>query len=163
QDRLLRNDADRAALLDLYRQVRSGKRIPLDDTNPLVDLLRLSGIARPAGRQNAKGKMTKVGPSGAGSFFPFSFFNLHSSGTLAVRNRIYRRAFDAGWVQQHMPDAELRRQRAAFRRGVFRTAAVAASLLAIVGGLSWTAVSRGQIAEARLGRMYVATGMRLVD
>jgi hypothetical protein len=51
RDRLLRSDADRASLPDLYRQVRDGKRVPVDDTNPLVELPRLSRIARVAGVQ----------------------------------------------------------------------------------------------------------------
>src|SRR5205085_8743990 len=33
-----------ASLLDLYARVRSGIRVPADDTSPLVDILRLSGI-----------------------------------------------------------------------------------------------------------------------
>src|SRR5207248_2081666 len=46
RDRLLKTEADRAALLELYRQVWLGRRVPDDDTNPLCSLLRLSGIAR---------------------------------------------------------------------------------------------------------------------
>src|SRR5262249_27437065 len=85
RERLLRGEADPAAVLALYRQVWSGRRVDVDDTNPLVSLLRLSGITRVAG------------------------------GRLRVRNRIYERIFDAAWVAAHMPDAELRRQRAAYR------------------------------------------------
>src|SRR5207302_10946293 len=44
RERLLRSEEDRAALLDLYRQVWSGKRVRDDDTNPLRSLLKLSGI-----------------------------------------------------------------------------------------------------------------------
>jgi hypothetical protein len=47
----------------------------VDDTNPLIDLLRLAGIARVA------------------------------EGRLRVRNRIYERVFDREWIAQHMPDA----------------------------------------------------------
>src|SRR5207248_5415088 len=94
RERLLNSEADRAALLDLYGQVRSGKRVALDDTNQLVSLLRLSGITQVA------------------------------EGQLQVRNRIYERVFDRAWVTNHMPDAELRRQRAAYRLGIVRATAV---------------------------------------
>src|SRR5205085_2307968 len=56
-------------------------------------------------------------------------------GQLRVRNRIYARVFDREWVRTHMPDAELRRQRAAYRRGVLRTAGVGAVVLTVVAGL----------------------------
>ncbi len=59
-------------------------------TNPLIGILRLSGIA------------------------------LATGGYLRVRNHIYERVFDQEWVKTNMPDAELRRQRAAYRRGLLR-------------------------------------------
>ena len=46
RDRLLRSEADLAGLLDLYGRVRTGKRVGPDDTNPLLELLRLSGVVR---------------------------------------------------------------------------------------------------------------------
>src|SRR5947209_19148444 len=95
RERLLRSEADRASLLDLYGKVRAGQPVRPDDTNPLIDLLRLSGIARLTGN------------------------------SLVVRNRIYERVFDRSWVVEHMPDAEVRRQKAAYRRGLVRATAVA--------------------------------------
>jgi hypothetical protein len=74
--------------------VWTGKRVLDDETNPLVSLLRLSGVTRVQNRR------------------------------LYVRNRIYARVFDKAWIAANMPDAEVRRQRAAFRRGVLRTASV---------------------------------------
>ncbi len=106
RERLLRSEADQAALLDLYAQIRAGKRLKADDTNQLVGILRLSGIARIV------------------------------EGYLLVRNRIYFRVFDREWVLAHMPDAELKRQKAAYRLGVMRTAAVAAVILISVAGLA---------------------------
>src|SRR5262249_46551421 len=82
RERLLRSEADLASLLELYSTIRQGKRVADDETNPLVSLLRLSGITRAV------------------------------AGSLQVRNRIYARVFDRAWVGQHMPDAELRRQKA---------------------------------------------------
>src|SRR5439155_24031733 len=75
RERLLNSEADRASLLDLYARVWAGKRVGVDDTNPLLDLLRLSGIAKSA------------------------------AGRLEVRNRIYARVFDREWIIQHMPDS----------------------------------------------------------
>lgn len=54
-------------------------------------------------------------------------------GKLRIRNRIYRQVFDADWVHTHMPDAELRRQRAAFYQGLFRATAVAAIVIVMLG------------------------------
>ena len=106
RERMLRSEVDLAGLLNLYAQVRGGKRIRDDVTNPVIGILRLSGIAR--------------GPSGH----------------LAVRNRIYERVFDREWVKTNMPDAELQRQRAAYRRGLLRATAVAALILILLSGSS---------------------------
>jgi hypothetical protein len=124
RERLLRSGAGYlpagdvvASLLDLYAQIGRGKRVPPDDTNQLVSLLRLSGITRV------------------------------EQGQLRVRNRIYERVFDRAWITQHMPDAELRRQRAAFQRGLLRAAAVSAVILAAMGGLALTAVRQARRAD----------------
>src|SRR5262249_51531340 len=94
RERELRGGGDLARPLSLYAQVRQGKRIRDDVTNPLISILRLSGIAHVTG------------------------------GYLRVRNRIYERVFDREWVKTNMPDAELRRQRTAYRRGLLRATAV---------------------------------------
>jgi WD40 repeat protein len=117
RDRLLKSEADRASLLDLYGRVRARQRVLDEETNPLVSLLRLSGIVRVA------------------------------DGRLRVRNSIYERVFDRAWVVQHMPDAEQRRQRAAFRQGVARATAVAAVIVALVLGLAGTAMEQAHRAD----------------
>src|SRR5262245_56851715 len=99
RERMLRSEVDVADLLSLYEQVHRGKRVEDDETNPVVSVLRLSGITR------------------------------IEEGRLRVRNRIYQRVFDRAWVRANMPDAELRRQRAAYRRGLLRAAAVAALII----------------------------------
>lgn len=48
RERILRSEAEVPALLDLYLKVWSDQRVPDDETNPLVTVLRLSGIARAA-------------------------------------------------------------------------------------------------------------------
>jgi Txe/YoeB family toxin of Txe-Axe toxin-antitoxin module len=119
RERILRSDVDQAALLDLYIQVRSGKRVMDDETNWLVSILRLSGILRV------------------------------SKGVLQVRNRIYERVFDRGWVEAHMPGGELRRQKAAYRRGIVRTASVALVVLLAVLAAGLINSNRGAAASWR--------------
>ena len=118
RDRLLRTEVDRAALLDLYGKICAHKKRVLDDeTNPLVSVLRLAGVTRVI------------------------------DGYHRVRNRIYYRVFDREWINANMPDAELRRQRAAYRRGMARTAAVAAVILFLMAGLAFSAIREKRHAD----------------
>jgi AAA domain-containing protein/WD40 domain-containing protein len=130
RERLLGSEADRASFLELYRQVRSGWRVRLDDTNQLVTLLRLSGIVRVEASR------------------PPTSYTLHPTPSLAVRNRIYERVFDRRWVMLHMPGAELRRQRVAFRRGLLRSAVVSTVILAVVSGLALSERLQARRADA---------------
>jgi hypothetical protein len=95
-----------------------------------VSLLRLSGIVRSEG------------------------------GVLRVRNRIYERVFDAAWVAANMPDAELRRQRAAYRQGLWRAIAASGTVMAITAGLALAALNQARRAEegqrALRRHLYVA-------
>lgn len=106
RERLLRAEADRVSLLDLYLRVWQRAGVPDDPANPLVSILRLAGVVRA------------------------------EQGLLIVRMPIYERVFDRAWVLAHMPDAEIRRQREAYRRGILRTAAVAMLAILVVGGLA---------------------------
>jgi|GEM_PF-2606519 len=110
RERMLRSEADLAGLLSLYAQVRRRQRVRDDETNPLVSVLRLSGITRAEG------------------------------GNLSVRNRVYERVFDQEWVKANMPDAELRRQRAAYRRGVWRATLIAAVFLVAISSLTFLTI-----------------------
>ncbi|HEX8188372.1 MAG TPA: AAA-like domain-containing protein [Pyrinomonadaceae bacterium] len=112
RERLLRGETERVALLDLYGRVLAGRNVPDDETDPIVNALRLSGIARDEG------------------------------GLLRVRNRIYGHVFDRAWVVANMPDAELQRQRAAYRRGLVRAAAVAAVIFILLGALAVVALTQ---------------------
>ena len=106
--RILSAEADRAGLLHLYETIRARKRTRDDETNPLVAHLRLSGLTRVL------------------------------EGYLWVRNRIYFRVFDREWVNANMPDAEVRRQKAAFQRGLVRASLVAAVIIvSLLGGIVW--------------------------
>ncbi len=117
RQRLLHSDVGIADLLDLYRRVRNGKSVPDKETGPLVDALRLSGITRT------------------------------ESGQLKVRNRLYASVFDQQWISANMPDAELRRQRTAYRRGLVRAALVSAVILVLVSGLALLALLQWRQAE----------------
>ncbi len=135
RERLLRTEVDLASLLDLYGKVQAGKRVNADDTNPLVELLRLSGIVR--GSSADRFASIRGCPLGG----------VHSSTpSLAVRNRIYARVFNREWVRAHMPDAEARRQRAAYRRGLTRATVLSGIVLAVVGSLALTSL---RLAEDR--------------
>jgi AAA-like domain/PEGA domain len=101
RERMLRSETDTAALLTLYEKIRDGKTVRDDETNPLISVLRLSGIARV------------------------------DNGVLHVRNRIYNKVFDDDWVNANMPGAEVRRQRAAYKRGLKRAFAIVMALLVL--------------------------------
>ncbi len=136
RERLLRAEADRASLLYLYGQVLGRKRVPDDETNPLVSVLRLSGLTREV------------------------------QGLLHVRNRIYRKVFALEWIQTNMPDAEVRRQKAAFRRGLVGASTVAIILITVVAGLALVAIKqRNRARQEELGksRLLYAAAMNLVQ
>jgi len=120
RDRLLRSlndERDVANLLTLYDRIVAGKSVPDRKSDALVGVLRLSGIARPVGS------------------------------LLQVRNRIYERVFDRRWVREHMPGAELRRQRAAYFLGLLRAVAVSLILLTGIGSLALIALDKAGIAR----------------
>jgi WD40 repeat protein len=117
RNQILRRDLDHAALLTLYRTVHAGRPVRHDETNPLINVLQLSGIARAV------------------------------DGHMRVRNRVYEHVFDAEWVLENMPDAELRRQRAAYRRGMLRAAGLATAILVVVTALAVYAMSQTRLAR----------------
>ncbi len=120
RERLLRSEVELASLLALYAQVQQGKRVEDEEMNPLGGVLRLAGVVRV------------------------------ENGLLKPRNRIYARVFDRAWVAKNMPDAELQRQRAAYRRGVIRTSAIAALLIALIGALLFVALKQRNFAKAQM-------------
>ena len=122
RERMLRSEVDLASLLEMYSAVWRHKRVPDDETNPLASILLLSGIARSV------------------------------NGNLEVRNRIYGRVFDAEWVKSSMPDAEVRRQRAAYRRGLLRATGIAAAVLVVISGLAIIAFREYRRADAQRQR-----------
>jgi len=131
RERLLRSDADRIKLLRLYRKVHLTTHItgifrlglglekiaPVADeeTNPLVSVLRLSGITR------------------------------EEKGFLKVRNRIYYQAFDRNWVLANMPEVEIWRWVVYFLTGLKRLTRflVSMAILLTLLGFSISFLSRG--------------------
>jgi WD40 repeat protein len=147
RERMLRSEVDRGGLLTLYAQVHRGRRVRDHETNPLISVLRLSGITRV------------------------------DNGFLKVRNPIYGRVFDRQWIHESMPDAELRRQRSAYRRGVIRATAVWTIVILLLSALSFTALDQARrarraeqdateklwgsyLAQARAGRWSGRAGRR---
>jgi WD40 repeat protein len=136
RDRLLRGAAEVSALLDRYQRVWRGRVVPASDADPLTGALQLAGITRADG------------------------------GRLRVRNRIYARVFDRAWISASLPDAEMRRQRAAYRRGVWRTALISAVLLALISWLALTAVRQRNRAEQQAAlnrRLLYFAQMKIVQ
>jgi AAA domain-containing protein/carboxypeptidase family protein len=143
-NRILRGDTDIAGLLDLYERVRryNGvgepgsvlqrvwhrlRRARVDETSQFVSVLWLSSIVR----------ITR--------------------GYLYVRNRIYHRVFDEEWVRDSMPDAELRRQRRAYRKGLLRAAIIATIVILLILVLGIYAIdqrNRSRTALAEAARQY---------
>ncbi len=101
RERMLRSEVDTPGLLTIYERILNGKAVRDDETNPLISVLRLSGITRV------------------------------DNGILKVRSRVYKEVFDHDWVISNMPGAELRRQRAAYKRGLKRAFAIVLALLVI--------------------------------
>ena len=130
RNRLLRSgEADTTALLEKYREALGRRGTRDDDTDPLCDVLRLAGVVRGT-----------------------------DDGRLIVRNRIYGSVFHRGWVDSHLPEAEVVRQRAAFRRGVLRAALIAGLIVVTLGVLSAYAFQQKTFAEesARLAEELTA-------
>jgi WD40 repeat protein len=107
RERLLRSkEVELAALLELFGRIHRQSAVQYDENNRLFSVLQLSGITRV------------------------------DHGALVVRNRIYAKAFNQEWIKSNRPDAEARRQRAAFRRGAVRTGIIALIISAAISLLA---------------------------
>ncbi len=74
---LLKSEVDLMRLLDLYEQTRTLTQVVYQETNPLCDVLRKSGVVAV------------------------------KDGRFAVRNRIYAHVFDETWIEQYRDSDEL--------------------------------------------------------
>lgn len=77
RERILRTEADLGKLLELYVRIHKGEEVRDDETDDLINQLRLAGIVYVEDQR------------------------------LRVRNRIYREVYDPSWVAAVLPDAEL--------------------------------------------------------
>ncbi|MBX7133905.1 MAG: AAA-like domain-containing protein [Fimbriimonadaceae bacterium] len=111
----------RGQMLNAYRQILAGKRLIVDDSEWRLAALRLSGAVKDEG------------------------------GTIVSRNRIYATVFDRSWIRANMPEAEVRRQRAAAIKAMIKTGTVALLVTAIVGYLAYRS-SRLADQQAQLKR-----------
>ena len=127
RDRLLQSEVDLTALLDLYARARQNARVADDETNPLTSILKLSGIVRV------------------------------ERGELKVRNRIYTQVFDREWVRAHIPGAELRRQRIAYRQGLVRALALSSAVLVVFVGLAMYGFLQARRANHNAALAHIAT------
>ncbi|HLK56087.1 MAG TPA: AAA-like domain-containing protein, partial [Chthonomonadaceae bacterium] len=125
-NRILRSGRDTAAMLTLYRQVGRGDRVQDDPANPLVTELKLAGIVRV------------------------------EEGRLRVRNRIYAREFDAAWVRESMPDAEVRRQREAYHQGMIRASSIYGTVALVICGLALATLWQKHQADRNANRARTA-------
>lgn len=120
----------RADVLSTYLNVLEGKRVVDDESNRVVVILKLSGIVKSDGR------------------------------FLLVRNRIYEHVFDRTWIEEHMPEQELRRQRHSYLRGAWRTATALGTVIAIVAAtaaFAWSSRMQAIAAKNRLDyQLYVS-------
>jgi WD40 repeat protein len=140
RNRLLNSVSDLAGLLEMYARIRRGKRVDDDPADPYCATLQLAGVVRSV------------------------------NGRLRVRNRIYERVFDGQWILLHMPDAELRRQRSAYRRGLWRATGFACAILTALSALAVMAFRQADLAvkaqrqlSLTLSRNLVANGIRLAE
>lgn len=137
RERLLRSEVDLAEVLNQYSRIRNPSRLlPVqdDESNPILSLLRLSGITR------------------------------LEHGQPEVRNRIYNHVFDQEWIKNNMPDGEIRRQKKAFWRGVRKTVMISAIFLLISSSLGIYSYRQRNLAlqeEQKAGRLLYAAKMNL--
>jgi WD40 repeat protein len=96
----------RSQVLELYRRLLRGRPIAAEDENPLIAVMKLSGVSKEEG------------------------------GKLLLRNRLYETIFNAHWIKASLPDAERRRQKAAARSGAIRVAGVSVVVLAIFAAIA---------------------------
>ena len=127
-----KSESDLAAVLDLYGRVRAGKMVLFDKENRNIEFLLLAGIVAVRDRvPPLRNFLRKLGALLHGR--PLTGAEKVSEQVLVVRNRVYERVFDKRWIRAHMPGAEARRQRAAFRRGLFYAAGLAVVVFAVIG------------------------------
>lgn len=97
----------RSRVLDAYLAVLEGRRpVRDDDTDPVVSVLKLSGLVKVV------------------------------DGRLAIRNQVYRRAFDRAWAEANLPEAERKRVQSAARRARAQVIGIAGLVTLAFAGIA---------------------------
>jgi len=126
-----KSESELVAVLDLYGRVRAGQMVLFDKENRNIEFLLLAGIVAVRDRvPPLRNFLRKLGAMLRGK--PMTAAEKVSEQVLVVRNRVYARVFDKHWIRTHMPGAEARRQRAAFRRGLLLAAGLAVAVFAVI-------------------------------
>src|SRR5205085_5968781 len=87
------------------------------EIHPLIAILKLSGVVQSFG------------------------------GLLHIRNRIYAHVFNRTWIRAMMPDAEIRRQRAAYWKGMLRATCISAVVFLAMAALTMAALNQKRRAD----------------
>lgn len=143
QDYLLRDADCRVELLKLYERIVRRRFVPVDLESPLITSLRLAGVVR------------------------------IRSGRLVQRNRIYSTVFNEDWIDRHLPEFEVRRQRSNYRRSFWTAVGLGSLLVTLFGGIAASAVLSARraheaevesrrLAQQRLEALNAAREMRYV-
>jgi len=114
----------RNRVLEVHRKLLKKQHVGTDQDDPSVATLLLAGVAK------------------------------DEVGRLVLRNRVYEQVFNEQWRRASMPDAEVRRQRGAYRRGALRVGLIAGSVLVVVGSLT---IKLALLAAERDDALKVAT------
>lgn len=115
--RLLSGSTDTVRVLELYSRVLRGSVSVRAESPELLFDLLLSGAVKAA------------------------------DGTMRVRNRLYGQVFNEAWVRGNTPEAERKRQRNAFHRGLLRTASVLGIFCLILGFVVLWALRQASLAR----------------
>ena len=97
----------RIQVLDAYGRMLGQRRFSTSEENPVIDTLRLSGVAT------------------------------DNSGWLGIRNRVYRKVFDEQWRRSNLPDFEVRRLRGAAKKAAVYTGLIASVVLLAVSATAF--------------------------
>jgi hypothetical protein len=110
-------------MLSVYANILAGHQIKDDPAHPVLTQLRLAGVIKPR------------------------------DGFLRVRNRIYERVFNKGFIESNQPLDEVQRQRAAEWRGRIRVLRWAIPIVGVFAGLAlvaWIETQRAREMAATL-------------
>lgn len=125
----LTSDEGRTQVLVLYGRLLKGRSVEAGEENPVIATLRLSGVA------------------------------VELRGALRIRNRLYAEVFNERWRSQSLPDAEVRRQKSAYRRATLRTAAVAGVVVLAVSAAAIGMLRLSNDRQRALSDLQARTGV----